>query len=321
MVANESLAANEQVLIVPCLILIEAQAIFIGINAQKIIAVVDYEHISCLPACHLPFIGLYEHHQEAIPVMDLSLVLNQPEVNLAQSISAQPALQDLEFARHVEQMKRYNQTKIIICQLLNMVVGILVHATYRIESLKSNQILSVPQILNNSASCMLNGLFHYKSQFLYLLDLEGILARLGLLNLLEDNDLSAFSPPNAFSGKTALVVDDAKIFRYQLAKLLSAQGIQCIEAVDGQDGYEQFMREPDKFDIIFTDFEMPRMSGLEMARKIRNEAEAAIPVVFNSSISNPVLIAEISEEYGCFLVKFHPEEIITTLHKLLGLGK
>lgn len=322
MVANEHAAANENVLIVPCLIVADSQAMLVGINAQKIIGVVDYEKISCLPASHLPFIGLYDHHQEAVPVMDISWVLKQPDMALVQSTSSMPNASslslDTEFARHVEQMKRYNQTKIIICQLLNMVVGILVQATYRIESLKSSQILNVPKILENSASCMLNGLFHYRNQFLYLLDLEGILARLGLLNLPEVNEIPDSSVSSPFAGKTVLVVDDAKIFRHQLSKLLSAQGIHCIEAVDGQDGYEQFERSPNQFDLVFTDFEMPRMSGLEMARKIRREVNSSVPIVFNSSISNPALISEISAEYGCFLVKFQPEVIIKKLYELLG---
>lgn len=319
---KEHPAANENFLIVPCLIIADSQAMLVGINAQKIIGVVDYEKVSCLPASHLPFIGLYDHHQDAVPVMDISWVLKQSDMNLVQSISSMPTTSsislDSEFAQHVEQMKRYNQTKIIICQLLNMVVGILVHATYRIESLKSSQILNVPSILENSAFCMLNGLFHYKNQFLYLLDLEGILARLGLLNLPEVDDIPDPSLSSVLSGKTVLVVDDAKIFRYQLSKLLSAQGIHCIEAVDGQEGYEKFKQEPDAFDLIFTDFEMPRMSGLEMARKIRGEASSSIPIVFNSSISNPALISEISAEYGCFLVKFQPETILKKLYELLG---
>ena len=319
MAAQEHSTENENFLMVPCLIIADSQAMLVGINAQKIIGVVDYERISCLPASHLPFIGLYEHHHEAVPIMDLSLVLKKPDMNFSQLASSQPAntLLDSEFAKHVEQMKRYNQTKIIICQLLNMVVGILVHATYRIESLKNSQILSVPSILENSAFCMLNGLFPYKNQFLYLLDLEGILAHLGLLNLPKNEPVPVSSSSSSIAGKTALVVDDAKIFRHQVSKLLSAQGMHCIEAVDGQDGYEKFMQQPEKFDLIFTDFEMPRMGGLEMARKIRGET-SAIPVIFNSSISNPTLIAEVAAEYGCFLVKFQPEEIIKKLHELFG---
>lgn len=319
MVAQEHSTENENFLMVPCLIIADSQTMLVGINAQKIIGVVDYERISCLPASHLPFIGLYEHHQEAVPVMDLSIVLKQSDMNCSQVAPNQPTnpLLDAEFAKHVEQMKRYNQTKIIICQLLNMVVGILVHATYRIESLKNSQILSVPSILENSAFCMLNGLFPYKNQFLYLLDLEGILAHLGLLNLPENETKSASSSSHSMVGKTALVVDDAKIFRHQVTKLLSAHGMHCIEAVDGQDGYEKFMQQPGKFDLIFTDFEMPRMGGLEMARKIRGEA-STIPVIFNSSISNPTLIAEVAAEYGCFLVKFQPEEIVKKLYELFG---
>ena len=39
-------------------------------------------------------------------------------------------------------------------------------------------------------------------------------------------------------------------------------------AVDGEDGFEKFKENPD-IDIIVTDIDMPRLSGLGMIRKIR----------------------------------------------------
>lgn len=318
---SENPMSNEAILIVPCLVMVDSLDLLVGINAQKILGVVECERISSLPASHYPFIGLYDHHQEAVPIMNLAAVLKQPSIDLVKTgehlleTMAQP-LESQALAAQV-QNTHLSPNKIIICQLCNITIGILVDATYRIESIKSSQILNVPKVLENCSSCMLNGLYRYRNRFLYLLDLERILDSFGLINTPEEDEIHVSLKHDNLAGKSVLIVDDSKIFRHQLSKLMSAHGISYHEAVDGQDGFDKFMNNPNQYDAIFTDFEMPRMNGLEMARKIRQNG-ATVPFVFNSSISNPALISEIKAEHGCFLVKFQPELILNELYRILG---
>lgn len=321
MIADNHGALSEELLLVPCLIVIDSKELLIGINAQKIMGIVEYGGISSLPSSHFPFIGLLDNHEEAVPVMDLSMILREPVIDLvnnseiiaaeiAPSPGALPANYQVANSSH-------DKTKIVICQLCDMIVGILVNATYRIESLKSNQILHIPKIFENYAKCMFTGLFYYRNSFLYLLDLEGILNRLGLLNLEEINQNNPSVKYSELAGKSVLIVEDSKVFRHQITKLLGENGMNCIVANDGQEGLEKFMAAPDKIDLIITDIEMPRMNGIEMARKIHEECKA-MPILFSSSISNPALIAEIKAEHGYFLVKFQPQEVLNQIQHMLS---
>jgi two-component system sensor histidine kinase/response regulator len=53
-----------------------------------------------------------------------------------------------------------------------------------------------------------------------------------------------------------------------------------ILAVDGLDGYEKAQEHPPP-DLIIADVAMPRLDGLAMARRIRNnEALSRVPIVF-----------------------------------------
>lgn len=312
---------KEETLVVPCLVIAGNQELFIGINAQKIIGVVDCEGMSSLPASYFPFIGLLEYRQEVVPVMDLAVVLKQPIIDISIISENMTALneQPIECKMNdcVGKATGYEQNKIVICQLCNVIVGILVNATYRIESLKNSEILHLPEVFNMCSSGVFNGLTRYRERFLYFLDLESILDRLGLLNLpkLDENPVQIKSVDLA--NKTVLVVDDSIVFRRQVVQLLETHQINYVEANDGQDGLEKFMTSPDAFDLILTDLEMPRMNGLEMARKIR-ESYIAMPFLFNSSISNVSLIEEIKAEYGYFLVKFQPDEILKGIRALLS---
>lgn len=321
MIADNHGALNEELLLVPCLITMDSKELLIGINAQKIMGIVEYGGISSLPSSHFPFIGLLDNHEEAVPVMDLSMILNDPALDLANKseiIAAETAQSSGVLPSNYQIQKNgHDKTKIVICELCGLVVGILVNATFRIESLKSSQILHIPKIFENYAKCMFTGLFYYRNSFLYLLDLEGILNRLGLLNPEEINENNHTVKYSELAGKSILIVEDSKVFRHQITKLLEENGMNCIVANDGQEGLEKFKATPDKIDLIITDIEMPRMNGIEMARKIHEECKT-IPILFSSSISNPALIAEIKAEHGYFLVKFQPQEVLNQLRHMLS---
>lgn len=314
---NKSGELIEDLLLVPCVITVESRELLVGINAHKILSIVEYKKLSLLPSSHFPFIGIYNNNQQAVPVLNLSKILEHPVHSIAtdqqdhiDKNNNQPELPTINF-------NPANNDKIAICHLCDMVVGILVQATYRIETIKSEQIVAVPKIFENHPNCMFNGLHYYKDKFLYLLDLEGILERLNLFTPSGSNDQESCISDNKLIGKTVLIAEDSKVFRHQITKFLSAQGLKCIIAKDGKEGLDKFLATPNDIDIIISDIEMPYMNGIEMIRHIR-EVAPNIPVLFNSSISNPSLIAEIKKRHGCFLVKFNPEEVLRNITHYLN---
>jgi sigma-B regulation protein RsbU (phosphoserine phosphatase) len=74
-----------------------------------------------------------------------------------------------------------------------------------------------------------------------------------------------------------LIAEDERISRMALARQLQGWGHEVVSADDGQQAWEQFDRAP--FDIVITDWEMPRMSGPELVRHIREKTGVAYTYV------------------------------------------
>ncbi len=67
---------------------------------------------------------------------------------------------------------------------------------------------------------------------------------------------------------TVLVVDDSRVMRTQIQKLLQVHRYRVITANDGAAGLETLSRTPD-VRLVITDYNMPRMDGFEFTREIR----------------------------------------------------
>ena len=77
----------------------------------------------------------------------------------------------------------------------------------------------------------------------------------------------------------ALVVDDSKIMRSQVKRALSQISIaefEFEEAMDGEDALEKFNEE---IEILFVDWNMPKMTGVEFTRAIWDKGYNDIPII------------------------------------------
>jgi len=85
--------------------------------------------------------------------------------------------------------------------------------------------------------------------------------------------------------KNILVVDDSITSRVLLKNILDTSGYRVNVAVDGMDALT--VLEKEKFDLIISDVEMPRMNGLEFTEKIRSKPEFSnLPVILVTSLSS-----------------------------------
>ena len=105
------------------------------------------------------------------------------------------------------------------------------------------------------------------------------------------------SPPNGTANSAAeapnrkiLVADDNDDIRDMLALLLRRLGHDVVVAADGETAVA--LAKLEKPDLILMDVMMPRLSGLEAARKIYEVADLqAIPIVAISAFRNPLVEA------------------------------
>ena len=83
--------------------------------------------------------------------------------------------------------------------------------------------------------------------------------------------------------KKILVIEDDNLFREVLSELLSLEGYEVIQAADGEEGWEKLKEIPD---VVLLDRVMPKMDGIELLKKIREDPYySAIPVVVLTGMS------------------------------------
>lgn len=84
--------------------------------------------------------------------------------------------------------------------------------------------------------------------------------------------------------ETILLVDDDSALLEVMSIVLSSEGYRVVTAIDGQEALREVGRE--KLDIIILDIMLPKMSGFEVLKKIREKSD--VPVVMLTAKSQSV---------------------------------
>ena len=114
-----------------------------------------------------------------------------------------------------------------------------------------------------------------------------------------------------------LVVEDSKTMQIFLRNLLEPEDYEVIVANDGESGMELFRQavaENRSFDIVMTDVVMPRMSGLDLLKKVRALNRDTIVVVLTSDANVDTAIEALNLGANNFLHKPpNSEEILSVM--------
>src|SRR5436190_24012495 len=113
-----------------------------------------------------------------------------------------------------------------------------------------------------------------------------------------------------------LVVDDSEEIRFLVAALLHSIGHQTVEAADGCQALEVLEADP-QIRVVITDYNMPRMDGLELTRRIRSDERFEdLPVLMQSASALDLLE---SRAVSAGVTKLLPKPISPrTLQKEIG---
>ena len=120
-------------------------------------------------------------------------------------------------------------------------------------------------------------------------------------------------------GRRVLIVDDHPVNRFVLRELLGRWGFVVAEEPSGPQALETMRaaaRDGEPFDFALLDYQMPKMDGVELARRITAAEDIPSAVlVMLSSVSHHVPASEL-EPVGCaaYLVKpVHHSDLLDTL--------
>ncbi|PTL35300.1 response regulator [Candidatus Methylomirabilis limnetica] len=121
------------------------------------------------------------------------------------------------------------------------------------------------------------------------------------------------------SGKLVLHVEDNEYNRKIIRDLLSKNSYEIVEAHNGEDALDALARQ--RPDLILMDVQLPKLSGLEVTRRIRADPLLAqIPVI---AITSFALSGDdrLAIEAGCnaYIAKpFRPRDLLEMIRRFIG---
>jgi CheY-like chemotaxis protein len=110
--------------------------------------------------------------------------------------------------------------------------------------------------------------------------------------------------PSLTSMPNVLLVDDCKDGLLVRKALLEEMGCSVQIACNGEEGLKLF--ESARFDVVVTDYRMPRMNGVELIQRIR-KIDANARIVLLSKLVEPLALTEESTGADAVIAKSSSE--------------
>lgn len=120
----------------------------------------------------------------------------------------------------------------------------------------------------------------------------------------------------------ALVVDDSKQVRdFVIEYVLEPEGFEVDFATDGAAGLQKALATNP--DIILMDYEMPRMTGLELLHSLRNEHNCKVPVILMTSHGSEQIAVDVFRlgVHDYIMKPFVPQDMIDAIENALHVTR
>ncbi len=106
---------------------------------------------------------------------------------------------------------------------------------------------------------------------------------------------------------TIVIADDSRTARFLIRQYLEMVGFYQAEFIEAENGRVALQQVKDnKANILFTDYKMPEMDGLDLLRRVKASPSLHdLPVVVITSFANQAKIDELSEN-GAYAVLQKP---------------
>lgn len=114
-----------------------------------------------------------------------------------------------------------------------------------------------------------------------------------------------------------MVIEDEAVTRNLFIKFMGPLGYEVVEAVDGVDAFKKI---DDKIEIIFLDWLMPNMSGLEFLEQFRvNKKMSHVKIVMVTALSEIDNVVDAMEQGADdYIIKpFNSGVLVEKIKKLL----
>ncbi len=116
-----------------------------------------------------------------------------------------------------------------------------------------------------------------------------------------------------------LAVDDSAAMRQMVGVTLSGAGHQVQQAVDGVEALQ--LAERERFDLVITDVNMPKMDGIALVRELRarpNYRYVPLLVLTTEASNERKQQGKAAGATGWLVKPFNPERLLDTVSKVLS---
>ena len=125
------------------------------------------------------------------------------------------------------------------------------------------------------------------------------------------------------TGNESILFVDDEAFQADIAQqMLSRLGYRLTTCTSSVEALELFMQSPEKFDLVITDMTMPKMTGVELASRLK-EIRSDIPIIICTGFSE-VIDKDKAKSRGILAYIMKPilkDEIARTIRQVLGEEK
>ncbi len=211
---------------------------------------------------------------------------------------------------------------VIVIELNDSRCGIMVDSVEVIHRLSWDSIEPPSQFLTE-VGAPVTAMTKIDDVVVLILDLESLLSELlGTANIDEQTEIPK-EEASQNSEVRILVADDSPTIRDTVVKLLNAAGYTDVTACsDGKEAWDTLSQQEgdtNQFDMLLSDVEMPRMDGLHLTSRVKNNDRLKdMPVVLFSSLLNEENTRK-GEAVGADaqVVKFKTDELMQAVNSCL----
>ena len=251
---------------------------FYGVNVAKVVEIIRMQPVTAMPQMkHRSVLGAFPYRDgKIVPLVDLARYLGK-------------------------ETKPSDSAKIIVTEFNHITTGFMVSGVNRIHRLSWNDVEEPGEFLQNMSLSTITGVVRLEGRVVFILDMEYVVADLNPALAIRLGTL----PSELVQGNriyTILHADDSGNVRTLVKRLMEESGyFRVIQTGSGEEAWNVLMRLKkdaaksetplrNLVQAVISDIEMPRMDGLTLCRKIKEDPELKyLPVALFSSIVSATL--------------------------------
>ena len=283
------------------IMVVDIAGVRFGINVAKIREVILPARVHSLPKAPDCVEGVIELRELIIELLDLKRFLGLGVFT-------------------EEQRNSPTGSQILVTEFNDFVMSFRVDQVQKIERAGWDQIVPVPEGLQNTAVPLV-GIAQIGDDMIQMLDLESILLQVKPEMRMDEEGIE-FMTQRAEA--RIVVAEDSDMIRNKILMILQAAGYTNVhDFCNGALAWD-FIRKAEQNslpDLVVTDIEMPQLDGLHLCKKVREYAPiASIPVILFSSLVNKRTLNK-GEQVGATAQISKPQlaSVVKLADQLLGI--